>query len=324
MSRESYYWLVDALEIYKPVQWEYGRLNLTHTILSKRKLAQLVDEKIVNGWDDPRLYTLSGVRRRGFTPEAINAFVREIGVTTANTVIPVERLETFVREHLNQVAPRFMLLLDPVKVLITNLPADHCEMVNVPNKPKDDAMGSRDLPFTSTLYIDASDFRAQDDDPNFYRLCIGKSVGLLHVPFPITATSVETDPKTGQVVIKAKYENDPSKPVKPKTYIQWVGESKAHSSPVQLDAHLYSHLFKHSNPLSKEDVPEGWLTDINPDSLVVKKAMADIGVKSLKVEDKFQAVRVGYFCVDKSSDLKTGKLVLNRTVTLKEDSKKDK
>ena len=320
-SRASYYWLVDALEIYKPVQWEYGRLNLTNTVLSKRKLHTLVEEKYVSGWDDPRLYTLSALRRRGFTPEAINAFVRELGVTTSNTTIDVERLETYVRDHLNEVAPRYMLLLDPIKVVITNLPETHLEMVTMANKPRDPSMGSHDIPFTRTIYIDASDFRPENDDPNFYRLSVGKSVGLLHVPHPITANSVSKDPKTGETVIMAHYENGPNAP-KPKTYIQWVAHAPSHGSPMPIEVRLYSNLFIHANPMSKEEVPGGWLSDINPDSLRVVKGFGEIGLKSLKAEDKFQAVRVGYFCVDSDSNTMDNQLVLNRTVTLKEDSKK--
>jgi glutaminyl-tRNA synthetase len=323
MSRPSYYWLVDALEVYKPVQWEYGRLNLTNTVLSKRKLMKLVDEKIVSGWDDPRLYTLSAVRRRGFTPEAINAFVRDLGVTTSNTVIEVERLEGFLRDHLNAIAPRYMLVLDPIKVVIQNLPVDHLEMFEMSNKPKGENTESHEIPFTNTIYIDRSDFKEEDNDPNFFRLCIGKSVGLLHVPRPIKATSMRKDEKTGEITVFAHYEVD-GEFVKPKTYIQWVASAPSLGSPLNIETRLYSNLFLHSNPLSKEEVPGGWMSDINPDSLVVMKAYGEIGLKKLKVEDKFQALRVGYFCLDKDSALEKGKIVINRTVTLKEDSKKGK
>ncbi|KAJ3297719.1 hypothetical protein HK104_000197 [Borealophlyctis nickersoniae] len=318
LSRESYYWLVDALEIYKPVQWEYGRLNLTNTVLSKRKLMKLVNEGHVSGWDDPRLYTLPAVRRRGFTAEAISAFVRDIGVTTANTVIPVVRLEKYVRDHLNEVAPRIMMVLEPLKITITNLGDDHVEELTVGNKPRDEAMGSHKIPFTRTVYIDASDFREQDD-PNFYRLAPGKTVGLLNVPHPITATEVVKD-STGKIVeIKARYETESSK--KPKTYIQWVAESPKHNSPVRIETRLYSNLFKHSNP--HDEQWGGFLNDINPDSLTVRESYAEVGIRAFNVEDKFQAVRVGYFCVDKDSDAAKGKYVINRTVSLKEDSKKD-
>ncbi|RKO85823.1 tRNA synthetases class I, catalytic domain-containing protein, partial [Blyttiomyces helicus] len=301
LSRESYYWLVDALELYKPVQWEYGRLSIANTVLSKRKLNKLVTDGHVSGWDDPRLYTLSGIRRRGFTPEAINAFVRDIGVTTSNTVMRVERLEKYIRDHLNDVAPRLMMLLEPIKVTLTNLDESYLEEFVVANKPRDDSMGTHKVPFTRTLYIDSSDFREQDE-PNFYRLALGKTVGLLNVPHPITATSIVRDPATGNITeILAKYENLPDSPTRAKTYIQWVGDSPRHRSPVRVEARLYGNLFIHENP---SDNPGGWLADLNPESLVVVKgAMAEVGIRERAVEDKFQAVRVGYFCVDRDSDV---------------------
>ncbi|KAJ3046911.1 hypothetical protein HK097_000403 [Rhizophlyctis rosea] len=323
LSRESYYWLVDALELYKPVQWEYGRLNLTNTVLSKRKLNKLVTEGIVSGWDDPRLYTLPAVRRRGFTPEAINAFVRDIGVTTANTVIRVDRLEKYVRDHLNDIAPRLMAVLEPLKVTLTNLSEDHVEEFTVANKPRDDSMGSHKIPFTRTVYIDASDFR-EVDDPNFYRLAPGKSVGLLNVPYPITATEVIKDAGGKITEIKARFENDANTPAKkPKTFIQWVADSPKHNSPVKVEARIYGNLFKHENPLDSK--LGGWMTDIDSDSLKVhREALVEVGIRGLEVESKFQAVRVAYFCVDKDSDVGKGRYVINKTVGLKEDSKKDK
>lgn len=324
MSRESYYWLVDALEIYKPVQWEYGRLKLTNTVLSKRKLNKLVTEKHVSGWDDPRLHTMEALRRRGFTAPAINSFVRELGVTTANSTISMDRLENYVRDHLNETCPRLMAVLDPLRVTITNLRYGHVEEIVVPNKPRDDSMGSRSLPFSKVIYIDASDFREVDDDPNFYRLAPGKVVGLLHVPHPITCQEIIKD-STGKILeIKALLLNDPDhKPKKPKTYIQWVGESARHLSPVTLEARLYSNLFMHSDPDNKDLVPGGWLSDLNPNSLVVKKSMVDIGIYSAKPEDKFQFLRLGYFCIDKDSDFSKNKIVVNQTVSLKEDNKKN-
>jgi glutaminyl-tRNA synthetase len=319
LSRESYYWLVDALEIYKPVQWEYGRLNLTYAVLSKRKLLQLVKDGYVRGWDDPRLYTLIAVKRRGFTPEAINAFVREIGVTTANTVIPVERLENYVRDHLNEVAQRRMVVLRPLKVILTNLPESHREEVVVPNNPRDKGMGDRKCPFTRVIYIDASDFR-EAADADFYRLSLGGSVGLLNLSHPIVAESVVKDPITGAVIeVHARYVTSGGV-AKPKAYIQWVAESSEDASPVRLEVRNYSNLFKSPNPHDKKAVPGGWLSDVNPDSLeVIDGAFADVGIKGAAVGDKFQFLRLGYYCVDEDSDIAAGKLVLNRTVSLKED-----
>ncbi|KAI8802394.1 tRNA synthetases class I, catalytic domain-containing protein [Cladochytrium replicatum] len=318
-SRASYYWLVDALEIYKPVQWEYGRLNVTHSIMSKRRLAMLVKDGHVKGWDDPRMFTLVGVRRRGFTPEAINAFVRDLGVTKADSVIPVERLENYVRDHLNEVAPRLMVVLDPLKVTLTNMGENEVQELTVSNKPRDEAMGSHTVPFTRTVYIDASDFKEVDDDPNFYRLAVGKTVGLLNVPHPIRATGVVKDASGKVVEVVASVDKDAKKP---KTYIHWVAESKKHNSPVKVEVRKYSNLFYHEDPYDEKVVPRGWITDVNPNSLEVVTAFAEVGVKPAKVEDKFQFVRVGYFCVDPDSDVAAGKYVFNSTVGLKEDTSK--
>ncbi|KAJ3331045.1 hypothetical protein HDU76_004212 [Blyttiomyces sp. JEL0837] len=320
LSRESYYWLVDALEIYKPVQWEYGRLNLTYAILSKRKLLKLVEEGYVRGWDDPRLYTLIAVKRRGFTPEAINAFVRELGVTTANSVIPVERLENYGRDHLNEAAPRLMAVLEPLKVTLTNLKEDYHEYITLPNKPRDESFGEHKVPFTRTIYIDRSDFR-EEDDPNFFRLALNKTVGLLNIPFPIRAKEIVKDNSGNIIEVKATYETGDKS--KPKAYIQWVAESAKDKSPVKMEVRNYSNLFHHSNPMDKTLVPGGWLSDINRDSLqVISNAYAEVGLFAAKVEDKFQFLRLGYYCVDQDSKIDEGKYVLNRTVTLKEDAGK--
>lgn len=344
-SRESYYWLCDALEVYKPVQWEYGRMSITRTVLSKRKILKLVETGIVRDWDDPRLYTLPALRRRGVPPEAVNNFVREVGVTTASTVTDVTRLENNVRDVLNEKAPRIMALLNPVSVKIENLPADHLEMIEVPNKPREPAMGSHKVPFTSELYIDASDFRETSDDPNYFRLAPGKTVGLLFVPYPVTLTSVEKDASGKVTSLVCRYENGPGKTPKPKTYIQWVAHSPAHGSPVSMDeVRMYNPLFMHSNPHDKTVAPGGYLSDINPNSLeVVKTAYAETGLRewiethpeqrSTPESYHFQFVRIGYFCVDKDTvwndaadKNKIAKtLVINKTVDLKEDAgKKDK
>lgn len=224
------------------------------------------------------------------------------------------RLEGYVRDHLNQTAPRLFVLLDPIKVNITNLPYGHIEEITVSCK----FGGDRILPFSRFIYIDASDFR-KDPHPDFFRLTVGGVVGLLNVPFGIKCTSVIHD-STGKIVeIQAEY-LDATAP-KPKTYIQWVGESARHSSPVPLEIRLYDSLFIHSDPDNKDQVPGGWLSDLNPESLQVKRGFGDVGVRSVRVEDKVQFVRVGYFCCDKDSGERG--LVFNRTVGLKEDSKKN-
>lgn len=340
LARESYYWLCDALEIYKPVQWEYGRLNLKGAVMSKRKLRKLVEDKYVSGWDDPRLFTLAALRRRGFTPQAINAFVRELGVTTATTTIEVGRLENYVRDHLNEIAPRLMVVLEPVKVVLTNLPEDHLEELTIMNKPKDDSMGSHIVPFSRVVYIDASDFR-EVDDPNYFRLAPGKTVGLLNVPHPITATDFVKDPTTGKIVeVRAVYENGPT-PKKAKTYIQWVGESAKHGSPVKVEVREYGNLF--AEDVEEDDAApapaaaaaagtttegEGaessapaWLKALNPDSLKVHAgALAEVGVKGTKAEDKFQFLRIGYYCADGVTDAKKDHYVFNLTCGLKVSS----
>lgn len=342
-SRASYYWLCDALEVYKPVQWEYGRLNVTNTVLSKRKLLKLVQANLVAGWDDPRLYTLPALRRRGVPPAAINSFVRDVGVTTSVTTIDVKRLEGHIRDHLNETAPRLMAIIDPVKVVITNLPADHFETLSVPNKPRDPAMGEHTVPFSNSFYIDRSDFRIEDSK-DYFRMAPGKSVGLLYVPHTVTCTGYESDSEGKVTLIHCKYDNDiPLK--KPKTYIQWVAHCPQANSPVSIsELRIYDPLFLHENPQDKTQVPEGYLSDISPNSLqVVSNAIIEVGIWDVLKSTSFvnpeeirsQFVRIGYFCLDKDSVLPASlsegvidhtnppKLVFNRTVTLKEDVKKD-
>ncbi|KAI4146311.1 MAG: hypothetical protein L6R39_003489, partial [Caloplaca ligustica] len=284
LSRVSYEWLCDAVEVYKPMQREYGRLNLTGTVLSKRKLLNLVEKKIVRGWDDPRLYTLIALRRRGIPPGAILAFVNELGVSTALTNIQTTRFEQTVRRYLEQTVPRLMLLLDPIPITIDNLPDDHVEDIDLPFSPKDPTFGTHTVPFTKTVYIDRSDFR-EVDSKDFFRLAPGKSVGLLKVPFPIKATSFEKDERTGKVTaVRAIYErpeDDESKGFKkPKTYIQWVGSSPAHGSPVKAEVRVFNPLFKSEHPESAEG---GYLNDVNPASEeVFQNAMIETGLEEIR------------------------------------------
>ncbi|KAJ1659564.1 Glutaminyl-tRNA synthetase [Dispira simplex] len=353
-SRESYYWLCDALEVYKPVQWEYGRLNVTNTVLSKRKLLQLVNAGLVSGWDDPRLYTLPALRRRGIPPQAINKFVREVGITTANTTIEVERLDNQTRAYLDEHAPRLMALLNPLRVTLTNLPEDHLQDITLPYKPRVESMGEHVVPFGRELYIDASDFRMQDSS-DYFRLAKGKTVGLLNIPHPITCEEVELNQQGEPVRLLCKYENgqDGNAIPKPKSYIQWVANCPARGSPVQIhELRVYDRLFRHSNPLDKNEVPEGWLADVDPDSLhQFKNTVVEVGfwdwlrrwVESTpsitEVENvRFQFLRIGYFALDADTVLPSkeeilkadpvlcaekAQLVFNRIVTLREDTKKD-
>ena len=327
----------------------YGRLNVSGTVLSKRKIQKLVDEKIVRGWDDPRLYTLVALRRRGVPPGAILSFVNELGVSTANTNIQLSRFEQSVRRHLEQTVPRLMVVLDPIPVIIDDLHDDHCEELEVPFSPKDPAMGMHKVPFTKTVYIDRSDFR-EVDSKDYFRLAPGKAVGLLKVPFPIKATTFTKDSETGLVTeVRASYERPAESggtSKKPKTYIQWVSASEKHKSPIRAEVRVSSQLFKSENP---DAVEGGFMTDINPKSEeVYPNAMVEVGLGEVrrrapwpeeageKAQEKadegegrvtcgpesvrFQGLRVAYFCLDQDSD--DGKIVLNRIVSLKEDAGK--
>ncbi|KAI9726713.1 MAG: Glutaminyl-tRNA synthetase [Cirrosporium novae-zelandiae] len=338
-SRVSYEWLCDALELYKPMQREYGRLNITGTVLSKRKILALVEKGIVRGWDDPRLYTLIALRRRGVPPGAILAFVSELGVSTTNSSIQLARFEQAVRRYLEQTVPRLMLLMDPIPVIITNLPDDHIEEIELPFAPKDPAMGAHTVPFTKKVYIDRCDFR-EVDSKDFFRMAPGKSVGLLKVPFPIKAESFKKDESTGLVTeVYATYEKpaEGEKFKKPKTYIQWVADSPKHGSPMRTEVRVFNSLFKSDNP---DSVEGGFLNDVNPTSEeIYPNAMVETGLgevrdrapwpeaagetdkKTAGVETvRFQGMRVAYFAMD--SDTKDGKIVLNRIVSLKEDTGK--
>ncbi|KAI5284297.1 hypothetical protein KEM54_001453 [Ascosphaera aggregata] len=337
-SRESYDWLINALEVYPPMQREYGRLNMSGTVLSKRKLITLVNGGYVRGWDDPRLYTIVALRRRGIPPGAILSFVSELGVTKANSTIETVRFEKSVRTYLETSVPRLMVITDPIKVIIDDLPDDYLEMVELPYG-KDPSFGSHMVPFTKTVFIERSDFR---DTPSkdFFRLALGGSVGLLKVPYPITAQSFETDPETGLVtVVRASYDIPPEgeKIKKPKAYIHWLADSPAHNSPLKAEVRIFNQLFKSSNPLGH---PEGYLADINPDSEeIYPNALLDTGFNEIKARGpwpkadtkpllppgpeatRFQGMRVAYFCEDKDST--SEKIVLNRIVALKEDPNKE-
>ncbi|KAI9760232.1 MAG: hypothetical protein M1835_000214, partial [Candelina submexicana] len=341
LSRVSYEWLCDELEIYKPMQREYGRLNVTGTITSKRKIAKLVENRYVRGSDDPRLYTLVALRRRGVPPGAILSFVNELGVSTAFTNIQISRFEQTVRRYLEQTVPRLMLVLDPIPVIIDDLPDEYLEEIELPFSPKDPAMGSHIVPFTKTVYIDRSDFR-EEDSKDYFRLAPGKAVGLLKVPFPIRATTFSKDIETGRVTeVHATYEKPEEGTAfkKPKTYIQWVAASPQHDSPIKAEVRVFNPLFKSENP---EAVEGGFLNDVNPNSKeVYPDAMIETGFeevmrrapwpeeegeKNLNSKDagfetvRFQGMRVAYFAMDKDSF--EGKVILNRIVSLKEDSGK--
>lgn len=265
--------------MYKPRQSEFGRLNLQGTINSKRKLLQLVDEGYVSGWDDPRLYTLIALRRRGVPPGAILSFVSSLGVSTAASNIQIARFEQTVRQYLEGSAPRLFMVLRPLKVTIENVPEDYLVLVDKPFHPKNPQLGSSQIPFTRTIYIDSDDFRLEDSK-DYFRLAPGKSVGLFQAPYPITCTSYKTDSATGEVTeIFCRLENSGSAP-KPKAFIQWVAEHAPSGSPVRVDeTRIFYPLFKSDNPLAA--VPD-FKADINPNSMeVIKGAMVEVSLWSL-------------------------------------------
>lgn len=275
----SYEWLCDILEVYKPRQSEYGRLNVTGTIMSKRKILALVKEGYVRDWDDPRLYTLIALRRRGVPPGAIISFVSSLGVSTSTTNIQTTRFEQTVRQYLENTVPRLLMVLKPLKVTIENLPSDYLLMIEKPLHPKIPALGTTKVPFTRTIYIDADDFRLTDSK-DFFRLAPGKTVGLFQAPHPITCTSYNTNPTSGEVTeLICRLENT-GEVKKPKAFIQWVAEHEASGSPVRVEeTRIFHQLFKSENPAAAK--PD-FRADINPDSLeVIKGAMVEIGFWSL-------------------------------------------
>ena len=302
LSRVSYEWLNKTLEVYEPMQREYGRLNIFGTVLSKRKIMKLVEEKIVRDWDDPRLYTLLAIRRRGVPPGAILEFVNELGVTTNTTAIQVHRLDQTIRKYLEKTVPRLMLVLDPVKLVIEDAEETDIEL---PFSPKDPSMGSHKVRFTRTVYIDRSDFR-EEDSKEFFRLAPGKTVGLLNAPHLVKATSFTKDETTGKVTeIRAVADRDTKKP---KAYIQWVGSEGSR----RVEARIHNALFKSEKP---EDVEGGFLNDINPNSEeIYPDAIIEAGFDEVRRRApwpeaageselgkggpesvRFQAMRVAYF-----------------------------
>ncbi|CDP00642.1 unnamed protein product [Coffea canephora] len=314
--RASYYWLLDALGLYLPYVWEYSRLNLTNTVMSKRKLNRLVTDKWVDGWDDPRLMTLAGLRRRGVTPTAINAFVRGIGITRSDSsLIRLDRLEYHIREELNKTAARAMVLLNPLKVVITNLEAGSVMDLDAKKWPDaDDASSMYKVPFSKVVYIERSDFRMKDSK-DYYGLAPGKSV-LLRYAFPIKCTEVILgDDKESVLEIRAEY--DPSKKTKPKGVLHWVAESTPGVDPLKVEVRLFDKLFLSENPAELDD----WLGDLNPQSrIVIPDAYAVSALQNAAVGDKFQFERLGYFVVDQDST--SEKIIFNRTVTLRDSYSK--
>jgi len=321
--RPLYDWFIDAVnrdrsrekQIWHPQQIEFARLNLTYTMLSKRKLLQLVQEKIVSGWDDPRMPTISGFRRRGYTPESIRAFCRHIGVNKFNSTVDIQLLENFLREDLNKRALRVMGVLRPLKVVIDNYPEGEGEQLDAVNNPEDESAGTRKVPFSRELYIEQDDFR-ELPPPKYFRLFPGNEVRLRYAYF-VKCTGVAKDAAGNVTEVHCSYDpatkgGDSPDGRKVKGTIHWV------SAPHALDAEvrLYDHLFKTPDP---EDVPEGqdWKVNLNPNSLeVLSHAKMEPGVQGATIGTKYQFERQGYFSVDKDSN--ATRLVFNRAVSLKD------
>ncbi|KAH7440393.1 hypothetical protein KP509_04G104900 [Ceratopteris richardii] len=314
IRRPSYYWLLEALDLYHPHVWEYSRLSITNTVLSKRKLNRLVREKWVDGWDDPRLMTLAGLRRRGYTPDAINAFVRDVGITRSDgSLIRLEKIEHYIREDLNKKSRRVMVVLKPLKVVIKNM--EENVVMNLRAKFWPDAADSEEsshyeVPFSRVVYIESSDFRLKDSK-DYYGLAPGKTV-MLRYAFPIKCVDIiYAEDKSTVLELHAEY--DPAKSTKPKGVIHWVSEPSHGILPLKVEVRMFEKLFLSENPSELED----WLADLNPNSkIVIAEALAVPVLKHSCHGDSYQFERLGYFCVDQDSS--ADKLVFNRTVSLRD------
>ncbi len=315
--RPLYDWFLDELNVYHPQQIEFARLNITYTILSKRKLLRLVEENHVAGWDDPRMPTLSAMKRRGYTPEAINDFVNRIGIGKRNSIVDIEFLEHCLREDLNKRAPRVMGVLKPLKVIITNYPEDKEEELDAINNPEDPEGGTHKVPFSRELYIEQGDFM-EDAPKKFYRLTQGREVRFRYAYF-ITCVDVIKDDDGNIIELHCTYDpetrggNAPDGR-KSKATLHWVSVKHAEKAEVR----LYKHLFTKPNP---EEVEEGkdFISNLNPDSLeTLNDCYIEPSINKFVPGDIVQFERLGYFCID-SVDSNSDKLVFNRTVTLRDE-----
>jgi len=318
VHRPLYDWFLDQLGIHHPQQIEFARLNVSHTVLSKRKLLELVEQGFVSGWDDPRMPTISGFRRRGYTPESIRAFCDLIGVARANSIVDAGVLDNCLRGELNRTAPRAMAVLRPLKVVVLNYPPDKVEEFDVMINPEDLSLGTRKVPFSRELFIEREDFM-EDPPKKFYRLAPGREVRLRSAYF-IKCEEVVKDPATGEIVeLRCTFDpatrgGDSPDGRKVKSTLHWV--SAAHA--VEAEVRLYETLFTVRDP---GDVPEGvdYKTNLNPGSLeVLKGCRMEPGLKDAKPGSRYQFERLGYFFAD-PRDSAPGNLVFNRTVTLRDE-----
>ena len=314
--RPLYDWFLDRLGIHHPQQIEFARLNLTYTVLSKRKLLQLVQKEYVDGWDDPRMPTLAGFRRRGYTPEAIRTFCERIGVAKRNSTVDIAMLEHCLREDLNKRAPRVMAVLRPIKVVVENYPEDQVEELEAVNNPEDPRMGTRKVPFSRELFIEHDDFR-EEPPKGFFRLSPGREVRLRYA-YIIKCVGVDKDSTTGEIrELRCTYDPETKSGSsqssrKVKATIHWV--SAAHA--IEAEVRLYEHLFTKENP---DDVPEDadWLANLNAKSSErLTSCRVEPYLSKAKAGDRYQFERLGYFCTDKDSS--TSLMVFNRSVSLRD------
>jgi glutaminyl-tRNA synthetase len=314
-NRRLYDWVLEHITIeqtHRPHQYEFSRLNLEYAVMSKRKLNQLVTEKIVNGWDDPRMPTISGLRRRGYTAASIREFCRRIGVTKQDNNVELAALEACIREDLNDNAPRAMAVLDPVKLVIESLPEGYSETLTIANHPNNADMGSHEVPFSREVYIDRADFR-EEANKQYKRLVLGKEVRLRHA-YVIKAERIEKDAEGNITAIFCSHDGDtlgkdPADGRKVKGVIHWVSTDKA----LPAEFRLYDCLFNVPNPAAADD----FLSTINDLSLITVHGFVEPSVKSAPAEKAYQFEREGYFCVD-NRDSSAEKLVFNRTVGLRD------
>lgn len=357
VRRDIYYWVLEQLDLYRPYVWEFSRLNITHTMLSKRKILKLVEENKVRGWDDPRLATINGLRRRGYAPEAINAFCRNIGVTRNENTILMPKLEHFLREHLDVTARRAFAVLKPLKVTLSNVDASSVQWVEAPDFPRDKALGMHKVAISRVAYIEKDDFRLKDDK-DYYGLAPGKVAGLRYAGYVRVDSVVVKDSASGNtatiacsdaaainaaadavaagssevVELLCEYDHERGDKLtgtggsKVKGNLHWVSSSVPGKEPATAEVRLYTHLFTTEEPGSTGD----WEAEIDPHSEVVltncyvddslAHPAAAHGGRLHAITDRFQFERLGYFVVDTDTDFDKGKLVFNQTVSLKEDA----
>jgi glutaminyl-tRNA synthetase len=314
--RPLYNWFIEQLGIFPSRQIEFARLNLNYTVMSKRKLLQLVEGGYVSGWDDPRMPTICGLRRRGYTPESIRDFADRIGVAKADSTVDIGLLEYCLREDLNKRALRVMVVLHPIKVIIDNYPEGKVEMIDADNNPEDPESGTRKIPFSREIYIEREDFR-EDPPKKYFRLSPGREVRLKHAYY-ITCQKVIKDEKTGEIIeLHCTYDPESRGGWTPDNRrvqgtLHWVSAQHA----INVEVRLYDHLFTKEDPDQVED-GKTYIDNLNPNSLeVLTGCLAEPGLAEVKSGDRFQFMRQGYFCAD--PDSKPGKVVFNRAVSLRD------